>query len=422
MDNKKRNAKGEGSFKYNTDGTVTHRKSVGYKVDGSRKVLTVTAPNKAACLREMRNKEIVWEKQKNAETIVAGTTVLELCRMHLKYQVENSELKPKSIDRRECTIENHIGKFPLGNMQVQAVKVADVDNHITGLIQAKQLSASSIEKVVDVLNSAYHWSITRGELEFNPVAPIKATLVKRIQRMEQKSVNDADVNVLSIEEQILFKNEACKIDKNGNYKYAAGLYGMLLLHTGMRCGEMLALRWRDVDFQGGFLNIEKSRSMAKNRSKKSGNDNNYVLVEGTTKNVKARRLKLTDDALDILQKIKENNGVTCLDEVLDDLIAKTRTGKPNTATNLEHRMAVIFKNAGLSDLKGGLHIFRRTFATRMYENGARVKEIAAYIGDLESTTMKYYIAVRKKIVEDGETKQVVMLPAPMRNSKDEEIF
>lgn len=44
-------------------------------------------------------------------------------------------------------------------------------------------------------------------------------------------------------------------------------------------------------------------------------------------------------------------------------------------------MATIFKNAGLTGLKGGLHIFRRTFATGMYENGAKVKEIANYISD-----------------------------------------
>lgn len=73
-------------------------------------------------------------------------------------------------------------------------------------------------------------------------------------------------------------------------------------------------------------------------------------------------------------------------------------------------MKTIMKNAGLSDIKGGLHIFRKTFATRMYENGARVEEIAAYIGDLESTTRKYYIAIRKKVVSGKEIKQVVKLP------------
>ena len=46
-----RNAKGEGSFKVNADGTVTHRKSVGFKANGRRKVITVTAKNKSACMR-----------------------------------------------------------------------------------------------------------------------------------------------------------------------------------------------------------------------------------------------------------------------------------------------------------------------------------------------------------------------------------
>ena len=404
---KQRNIKGEGSFTNNADGTVTHRKSVGYKANGNRKVLTVTAGTKAACIREMKKKEAAWEKQKNMENIAAGTTILELCQLHLKYQMEQSELKPKSIDRRECTIEKHIGEFPLGRMQIQAVKVADIDKHITGLIQVGQLSASSIEKVVDVLNSAYNWAIMRGELQFNPVAPIKPTLMKRIQKMKQKSANEADVNVLSPEEQKLFEREASMlIERTGKPKYAAGLYAMLLLHTGMRCGEMLALRWRDVDLQEGFLTIGESRSMAKNRDKERGDGKRYAMVEGTTKNEKARKIKLTKEALDDLQKIKNFYGTD--DE--NAIIIKTRTGKPNTATNLEHRMAVIFKNAGLADLKGGLHIFRRTFATRMYENGARIKEIAAYIGDLESTTERYYIAVRKKIVENGETKQVVMVP------------
>ena len=260
----KRNAKGESSFKINKDGTVTHRKSLGYKANGHRKILTVTAANKTACIREMKKKESQWEKQKNAEQIMGGTTVVELCYLHLKYQTEQKELRPKSIDRRECTIDRHIDGYTLGRMQVQAVKVADIDKHITELIREEKLSASSIEKVVDVLNAAYHWAMVRGELEKNPVAPIKPTLVKRIQRLQQKSANEADVDVLSVEEEKKFCSEALSVhESTGKYRYAAGLYGMLLLHTGMRCGEMLALRWRDVDFEHGFLTIEKKQICCK---------------------------------------------------------------------------------------------------------------------------------------------------------------
>ena len=98
---KTRNAKGEGSFTTNPDGSVTHRKSVGYKSNGRRKVLTVTAATKAACIREMRKKEDAWNKKRMALHIQSKSTVVELCQKHLDYQVENEELKRESIDRRE---------------------------------------------------------------------------------------------------------------------------------------------------------------------------------------------------------------------------------------------------------------------------------------------------------------------------------
>lgn len=135
-------------------------------------------------------------------------------------------------------------------------------------------------------------------------------------------------------------------------------------------------------------------------------ENNYISLEGSTKNQKARNIQLNREAKYILWKLKHSRE-SCEQ---DDLIVPTKTGKMNTASNLEHRMKVIMKNAGLEDVKGGLHIFRKTFATKMYENGARVEEIAAYIGDLPSTTQKYYIAIRRKVVADGETHQIVKLP------------
>lgn len=180
---------------------------------------------------------------------------------------------------------------------------------------------------------------------------------------------------------------------------------VLLLHTGMRCGEMLALRWRDVDFENGLLKIEKSQSMAKNRDR-GDDDNKYIAVEGTTKNEKAREIRLMDEAMKMLKIIKNQNPYS----TEDDFVCVAKTGKVNTATNLEHRMAVIFKNAGLMEYTGALHIFRRTFATRMFEDGARMEDIAAYIGDLVSTTEKYYVAIRKKVKLRDKTKHIVELP------------
>lgn len=65
------------------------------------------------------------------------------------------------------------------------------------------------------------------------------------------------------------------------------------------------------------------------------------------------------EALEILRIIREESLYT----EAEDLVVTAKSGKANVATNLEHRMDTIFKNAGLVECTGALHILRRTFAT-----------------------------------------------------------
>lgn len=411
MDGKKRNAKGEGTFIQNKNGTITHKLNVGKRWDGRPKVLTVTCETKAACIREMKKKAAEWNASKDIVGATAKGTISDLCQKHLDYQVEHDELKPKSRDRRETTIKCHIEAYALGRMQVQAIGTSDIEKHIAILLKENRLSVSSIKKVVDVLNAAYAWAVLRGEVSTNPVAPIKETLMKRIMRKNSKTAEEPDVVVLSEEEEKRFVKEALAINsKTGCYKYSAGLYGLLLLFTGIRIGEALALRFRDIDVERGILTINKSVSMVQNHYEKT--DKRQIMVEGTTKNQQARTIELNADARNVLELIRRN----ARDCSPDALLITTKTGRQNTATNMEHRMKVIFRNAGL-DSYSGLHLFRRTFATNMFDSGARVEEIAAYIGDLESTTRRYYIAIRKKVSVQGKEKQIVPLPDSIREKK-----
>lgn len=404
LKNRKRNAHGMGSFTENPNGSVTHRKSVGYKANGNRKVITVTASSKSACIKKMKEKETAWRKQQESFGISAAKTVVELCQMHLDYQVQAGELKPKSIDRRECTI-NQIANYPFGRFQLGVVTISDVDDFISTLIVEKVYSFSSIEKILDVINASYRWALVRGDINMNPVEPIKISLKKRIQKLNKRSSIESDVDVLSEEERQRFEATAKEICKSGMSKYPSGVYGLFLLHTGMRVGEMLALRWNDIDLSNKTININKSRSMTKNRSGNEG-EYNYVMHEGTTKNEKARKIEMTDAALLDLKAIYSSRK----NVEPDDFVVITRKGKPHTTSSIEHRMETIYRNAGLTHLKGGVHILRKTFATEMYENGARVKEISAYIGDLESTTQRYYIAIRKKKQINGREEHIVSLP------------
>ena len=398
-----RAVKGQGSFKENPDGTITYRKGVGLKDDGKRKTLTVTAANRSICMRLMKEKEAAWLRKKNRTTISPRDTVEDLCTRHLEFQINNGELKPKSVDRREVTIKNQLAGYPIGHLQIQALTSANVDEHINRLIK-EGLSVSSVNKVLDVINAAYDWGVSRGELDENPVLPIKKSIKRRLSKIETKNANEADVIVLSRDEEQEFIRECMRKYPNGNYRYPGGLFGCLLLHTGMRIGELISLRWSDYDQESGLLSINKSTSVIKNRNKKDG-EKNYISVQGTTKNQKARLLQLTDEAKTDLANIRNR-----MSGMPGDLICRTKNGNPYTATMVEHCMSTIYKQLSFDAQISGLHILRRTFATRMYEDGAGVKEIAAYIGDLESTTMQYYIAARKKITVGTGTKQIVPVP------------
>ena len=411
-----RNASGEGSFKTNQNGTVTMRKTVGYHADGSRKVITVTRKNKAACIKDMARLTNEWIQEQERECMNAHTTIEEMCRQHLKYQVELNELKPTSIDRRESTIDNQIAKYPFGSLQASTATSKDIDDHINMLIKEGRLSDSSIDKTLDVINAAYKWAVSRSELTYNPVLPVLDSLKKRITKLVSKEATELDVKILNEEERKAFIHEAMAlVDSTGNFKHGnSGLYGIVLLETGMRSGELLALTWNDLDFEKGYLTINKNVTMTRNRT--SQTDKKYVLVEGSTKNQKARTIMLSSDAMNAFRLIYTNTE----HREGTDRIALTRSGRPNTTTNLEKRIGYVYECAGLGKEVSGLHIFRRTFATNMYEQGAGIKEIAGYIGDNEDTVEKYYIAARKKVIEGNEAIGILVLPTAYKRIKVDE--
>ena len=410
MAENKRNPKGAGSFKDNPNGTVTHSKSIGFLPSGARRVFTVTASPRAECIKQMREKERAWLQNNKSRSVDKKMTVVELCERHLEYQTRNRELTNKSRDRRETTIQRHIGDYALGRMQASAVTSKDFEDHIAELISKSGLSASSIKKVVDVTNASYTWGCNRGDLAENPVAPIKKTLMKRIAKLNERTENEADVIVLSDPEQRKLETYVKTPNLSIRRGELQGLYGLFLLKSGLRVGEFCACHWYDYAEESGILTINKSRAVVRNRSEEELQGKNFIQIEKSTKNQKDRKIELFEEEKEALALIKKYSKWT----KPEDFIGATRMGNPNTDTNLEHRMKKVYRDAGIyigEDETGSLHILRRTFATDCYYNkGIPLKTIAAYMGDRPETIMTYYIAARERTVSaDGEVQQVIRI-------------
>ena len=136
------------------------------------------------------------------------------------------------------------------------------------------------------------------------------------------------------------------------------------LRTGLRFGELIALRWEDVDLVAGRLMVRKS--IVKGR-------------EGDPKGRKSREVPLGDDVLQALKKHRHLRGprVFCDD---DGKVLRT----PKSRWELEKAC----KKAGLRLV--GWHTLRHSFASHLVTRGVSIVTVQRLLGHVDiKTTMRY---------------------------------
>lgn len=383
-----RNANGQGSFQKLRDGRTRMRKQHGYLDNGKPRVFTVTGKSRSDCINKMAKKEAEFENGLITCNSILKMTLEELCSKHLKYDIEHSaRLKPTSADRREVTIRNQIIGSSIGTKQLSAISDIDISEYINTLLAAKKLSVSSIKKVFYVINSAYKWAVKHKYLLENPCDVIKEDLMADFKILEDRQwgINNRMIKTLTeVQIELLVRIGGILNANNQQIKYPACIYALFLLYTGMRIGELCALKWKDVIRKDNrvIINIWKTVHVSADR-----NDNKWKPLVNSTKNSKVRIIELNEDAIKYLDFIEAMNS----DHGDEDFVALSRYNKPTEPTKLIKRINTVYRNAGLPDEITGAHILRRTFATQRYKDGKSVEEIAAYIGDLSSTVEKHYI-------------------------------
>lgn len=230
-----------------------------------------------------------------------------------------------------------------------------------------------------------------------------------------KPVKEAsDIKVLTIEEQQKFL-EVAKSSHN-YYQYA------LLLETGLRTGELIALTWNDVDFENRTLTIKKSMEYRYS---------NGCWRAGPTKSPQSyRTIPLTNRALEILETIYKNRPCQKHSETLsqnleyldrhtgktqtfsmEDLIfLNWRTGEPAKNSSYDTHLYKLCDKANIK--RFSMHTLRHTYATRAIESGMQPKVLQMLLGHSNlKTTMDRYVHVTDesmiKAVEQFENNKLM---------------
>lgn len=148
---------------------------------------------------------------------------------------------------------------------------------------------------------------------------------------------------------------------------------MLAVHTGMRQGELLALKWADVDLETATVGVRRTLT-------KSGT----ALLTGDTKTGKSRRtISLTDAAVTALREhlARQMAEMERLGDLYRDegLVFTTEAGTLINPTNLRKRsLTPLLERAKLPKIR--FHDLRHTCATLLFGKGVHPKHVQELLG------------------------------------------
>ena len=401
-----RRKNGLGTFTILPDGRYRMRLRMGFNNAGGARILTVTGTSETDCLKKMKKKAAEYENSPSTAgtSLIKKITVTELCNIHLNEHLSQKDrLKPKAADRRESTIKNQIEPYKIGRLQTSSVTSQDVSEHIETLLQEGKLSVSSVEKTFDVINAAFKWAENQYYIDYNPCSPVRDRIKNRLKNLKKRNSSEGIVVVLSDDQKEMLEKYVEEMDGTPVHRHLLGLSALLLMYTGIRVGELCALRWSDWSREGSTLNIGKTRNIVKDRT---DSDSKYIANENSVKNYHSRTLALSAKAVKVLEKmylINPKHGE-------DDYILINRRGTPSNPSNYDANINKLYKEIGMPESISGAHIFRRTKATALHSAGVSVENIASYLGDTQETVLKHYISLTKKVVAGGKVLNVVEIP------------
>ena len=158
----------------------------------------------------------------------------------------------------------------------------------------------------------------------------------------------------------------------------------LMITTGMRRGECIGLKWRDIDFNNAVIRIERNVTY----TAKSG-----LTVSTPKTSASLRTIPLMRTALKLLENLFKERATEHPNTILDDSFvfpSEADIFSPRDPNAVTHRVKRFMKSHGLPDMSP--HDLRHSCATLLLSSGADVKSVQEILGHTNaSTTLNFYV-------------------------------
>ena len=309
---------------------------------------------------------------------------------------------------------NHYVRDGFGKLRISKIKYSDIKKFYYSLILEKGFKPNSMEIVHTLLHPTFTMAVRDGLLRLNPTEGVMAEIKK--SHCWEKTKRHA----LTVAEQRAFTNY---IANSEEYRGWFPLF-TVMLGTGCRIGEVLGLRWQDVDFKNRTISINHNLVY---RVQEDGTCTNHVNSPKTKAGI--RIIPMIDEVFDAFLEEYQYQKVIgfCTDEIdgYSGFVFCTGDGKvylPNAINRTIRSICADYNKEEESKAKEenrdpvllpkfSCHILRHTFCTRFCENETNLKVIQEIMGHADiSTTMDVYAeATQEKKKESMASLQSALL-------------
>ncbi len=318
---------------------------------------------------------------------------LTLNRFWDDYIAQKRELKQSTATNYKYMYKKYV-RDVIGDMNITTIKYSTMKKFFNELIRDKGFKPNSVEILYTILHPVFTVAVRDGYIRKNPTDGIMAELKKSHDWEKQKR------HALTEAQQAAFIRYVANHD---TYSRWLPLF-TALLGTGCRIGEMLGLRWEDVDFQDGIININHNLIY---RLQDSGKCEFHITTPKTKSGV--REIPMFEDVKKALlkQRMAQMQDGFCQDEVdgYSGFIWQNRYGHVENPHCCNRTIARIIRDYNKEEAENAqkekrealllphfsVHNLRHTFCTRLCENESDLKLIQEVMGHADiSTTMDIY--------------------------------